>query len=253
MTIAVVDIGNSCLKWAISQATILGDQHRICYHQQNLEVLLNQAWQLTEKPDQIWIASVAKPQITEQVRIWLKTHWQLEPTLVQSTRSQGQVINSYQNPQQLGVDRWLALIGAYHQLQSVPICVVDCGTAITIDVLAATGQHLGGLIVPGIDLMRRALATETFALARFQAVEPGDGRTILLGNDTHSGMTYGTLYAVVGLLEYVLSRLEQQAEKPLTLVLTGGNAPALLPLLQRPYHYSPALVLQGLVVVATEQ
>ncbi|OQW93382.1 MAG: hypothetical protein BWK79_11430 [Beggiatoa sp. IS2] len=253
MTRWVVDIGNSCIKWAISQGDVLSDHHRIGYLQQDLELLLNQAWQSLEKPDEIWIASVAKPQIADKVSDWLKTHWKIQPVLVQSTQADCGVTNGYQNPQQLGVDRWLALIGAYHQLSQVPLCIADCGTAITIDALSAKGQHLGGLIVPGISLMRHALMTETFALADFQATEKCEGKTTLLANDTHSGITCGTLYAVIALLDYVMSHLGQQQGDPLTLILTGGNAPALFPLLHRPYQYSPYLVLQGLVAVANRQ
>jgi type III pantothenate kinase len=244
----VIDIGNSCLKWAISQDQTLNEQHRICYQQQDL--VPAQIWQSLEKPEEIWIGSVAKPQVTDRIRDWLETHWQIEPVLVQSTSACCGVTNSYHHPQQLGVDRWLALIGAYHQLPQIPVLIVDCGTAMTIDALSVSGQHLGGLIVPGIHLMRQALMTKTFALADFQAVEKCYDHIPLLAYNTNDGITYGTLYAVAGLLDYVMSHLEQQQGQSFALLLTGGHAPALFPLLSRPYQYMPYLVLQGLVAMA---
>jgi type III pantothenate kinase len=128
--------------------------------------------------------------------------------------------------------------------------VVDCGTAITVDALSAKGQHLGGLIIPGIDLMRRSLMTETFALAAFQATEKCDGQPALLARDTHSGITCGTLYAVIGLVDYVMSHLEP--EGPFALIFTGGNAQKFFPLFSsKRYQYCPDLVLRGLMTVAT--
>ena len=70
------------------------------------------------------------------------------------------VINGYEHPQQLGADRWAALIGA-HVLHSGTCLVVNAGTATTVDVLGSDGRFRGGLILPGISMMRQVLAANT--------------------------------------------------------------------------------------------
>lgn len=244
----LVDIGNSCLKWAWWENDCLNTQQRLPYQPHRFQQQLIQAWGQLSRPEQgIWVANVAGPQIAANLTQWLQQHWQMQPNFITTSDGEGEVKNGYQNFEQLGVDRWLALIGARH-LEKQMLCVVDCGTAVTLDVLSVHGQHLGGLIMPGVTTMYNALLDKTYALTPVSNSWLELANVPLLAQETQTGITLGSLYAIIGLLEHVVNSLETEVNK-LVLILTGGEAPAIMSLLSRPYRYIPDLVLQGMVVI----
>jgi type III pantothenate kinase len=121
--------------------------------------------------------------------------------------------------------------------------VVDCGTAVTIDALAADGQHLGGVIVPGMRLMREALYRET----RQIPPEAGDAR--LFGQSTREGVWGGALYAVASAIDGITDRMSA-SHGPGARLLTGGATGVVLPHLQGDYRVEPDLIFTGLRVIA---
>ncbi len=153
------------------------------------------------------------------------------------------VKNSYEDPGQLGADRWAALVGARAQRQGACL-VVTAGTATTIDVLDGAGVFQGGLILPGIDLMRAALAGNTaqlpLATGEFKAVP----------RNTEDAIVSGCLQATVGAIERMFAPLADQAGA--VCLLSGGAAENLAPLLGIPFLGSDNLVLQGLARMARE-
>jgi type III pantothenate kinase len=153
--------------------------------------------------------------------------------------------NGYAQPERLGADRWHALIGARARYARGALAVVTLGTATTVDTLDAGGRFLGGVIAPGLEMMRSALAR-------------GTGRLPLAGGDyvahpvaTDDAIRTGILDAQAGLVERRLRRIREQCGRSVQVVVSGGNALALLPLLQghgapgNPAH-EPDLVLRGL-------
>jgi len=147
------------------------------------------------------------------------------------------VINGYEQPGQLGADRWAALIGA-RDLHAGAALVVNCGTATTIDVLQADGRFAGGLILPGLELMREALYA---AAAELPAAR---GTVVALPRNTFDGMASGALFATVGAIERMFDALA--GEPDALCLLSGGAAPALLPWLSLPHRSVDGLVLEGL-------
>ena len=145
------------------------------------------------------------------------------------------VSNGYDNPQQLGADRWAALIGA-RTLHEGPCLVIMAGTATTIDALDAQGRFRGGLILPGLALMRSALAQNTAGLPHAK------GRYRALATNTDDAIVSGALHATLGAID----RLRAMQEAGLTCLLSGGAAVELLPHLSRPYRVVDNLVLEGL-------
>jgi len=254
----MIDMGNSAIKWASLRQDVLSSQQRIVYDD-HLDATLTQAWLGLEKPSQgVWVSNVAGPQKAEILVQWVKKNWGLLPSFVETSHSECGIKNGYDNPKQLGIDRWLALIGAHNlflagasHLENTLICVVDCGTAVTLDVLADNGQHQGGVIMPGVNTLHQSLLSHTHALAYLDQALPLCSDKSFLAHDTHTGITLGSLYAVIGLLEYVINTLEKPGNE-LVLILTGFDAPLLFSLLQRPYQYFPDLVLQGLQVVVNQ-
>jgi type III pantothenate kinase len=240
----LIDVGNSYLKWVLLETSgLLTLQQRIFHQVNQLEVVLSQAW-LTIKPQAVWIANVAGPQKAAVLTRWCESNWQLQPQFVKTARTQCGVINGYQQAEQLGVDRWLALIGAHHLVEAGQKCIIDCGTAITVDMLTTTGNHLGGLILPGIITMYKSLKQDTHALAQ-QPFSNSEVLKTLLATNTQQGMTSGILHAVIGLLEHLGNNFKVDNYSP-QLILTGGDAPILIPYLTMPYKHIPDLVLQGL-------
>jgi type III pantothenate kinase len=146
----------------------------------------------------------------------------------------------------MGVDRWVAMLGA-NARQLTPCCVVDSGTAITIDALAATGQHQGGVIFPGQHLMRRSLYGNT---RQIPPAEQGQG--MVFGTSTQDCVWGGTLYAAASTIDGICQRMETQLTGKVQRVLTGGDAERLLPYLQGYYRLEKDLLFYGLLVAAGE-
>lgn len=154
------------------------------------------------------------------------------------------VKNTYLNPAQLGVDRWMALIAARQRTRG-PVLVVSAGTAMTVDALSAEGVFLGGLIVPGLTLMRQALARETARIAET------NGQWRAFPQTTADAVQSGIVAALCGAIQQQHTRLAAAAATPPRCLLTGGDAETLLPQLPQAEHV-PALVLEGIGRVARE-
>jgi type III pantothenate kinase len=152
------------------------------------------------------------------------------------------VTNGYDHPDQLGADRWAALIGA-RSLHGGDCLVVMCGTATTIDLLRADGRFEGGLILPGLDLMREALAGGTADLPA------AAGGFVDQPRNTFDAIASGAVQATAGAIERMFRQLDQ-ARDPLCL-LSGGAAGGVSPRLTFPYRVVGNLVLEGLARCAT--
>jgi type III pantothenate kinase len=150
------------------------------------------------------------------------------------------VVNGYDDPTSLGADRWAALVGA-RGLTPAPACIIDCGTAVTVDALAANGEFLGGAIFPGLALARAILAHGT------AAVQPPPGSDAsCLGRSTADAVAGGTLFALAGAIERVVREQQVQLGGAARVLMTGGDAPLLAARIAQPVEHVPDLVLQGL-------
>jgi type III pantothenate kinase len=156
------------------------------------------------------------------------------------------VSNSYDRPERMGVDRWLAMLATFNQY-SGNTCVIDCGTALTFDVLNAAGKHLGGLIMPGARLQQNALHEHTDRVIFSKQSDAGDLR---LGTDTPGCVHNGSKFMLVGAIHEVLRHAEQRLGSDVQCVISGGDAALLLPLLrpvlQETVIEAPDIVLDGL-------
>jgi type III pantothenate kinase len=154
------------------------------------------------------------------------------------------ITNAYLEPEKLGVDRWLAMIAGYHTYHKA-ICIVSCGTAITLDIVDDEGIHQGGLISPGLRLMQESLAKNTENLELSET-----GYSFGLANFTAAAIHNGTLSAACGLIEHTLSNHNQPDS--LQLLLTGGDAEIIAEHLSRPFIIDRELVLRGLALTLIE-
>jgi len=256
MNILLLDMGNTRLKWAVLQKGLdqnpLG-QYGDCRHAGgDMAQILTKAWSGLSGIGQVLLASVASDEIEAEVWSWVERVWGLPVELLRSPASGGGVVNGYAEPDCLGVDRWLGLVGA-RQLTAAPVCVVDCGTAVTIDRLDGSGFHQGGLILPGLAMMAQALTLGADRL-------PGDiGLSELiaaqnvagLARDTTSGLAAGVLTTLVAAIDRIVVDVDRD-DGASAWVLTGGDGLLLQPLLAGQWLYRPNLVLEGMAHIAGE-
>lgn len=245
--ILLLDVGNTNLKWAWLRAGQRSAVESAAHHQTDIVALAADLWGRSDRPERLLIASVAGEGVARDLGRWSREQWGLEPEFVTSRASALGVENGYRQPERLGVDRWLTLVALRRQEQG-PVCVVDCGTAITIDVMDAEGKHLGGLILPGLTMMREAL------LAGTQLPEmPISNHSALLAQDTADAINAGGIQATAALIERVVEETGQQPGGSPRVVLTGSDAPHLAAALKIGFEIDRELVMRGLAVVAQSE
>lgn len=234
--IVCLDSGNSRIKWGVHDGERWLAQGAVAHVEVGQLAGLVAAW---PAPERVLLANVAGAGAGERIREQLAA-WRTPIHEVASSPRAAGVTNLYETPQRLGVDRWCALIGA-RSLVGTAAIVVMAGTATTIDSLDADGQFLGGLILPGVDLMLGALARETAGLP-FAA-----GQHRPWPRCTDDAIVSGAIEAQAGAIERAWQRLPA-ANK--TCLLSGGNAGQLAKALVIPHVLVENLPLEGLRVMA---
>jgi len=235
--ILALDAGNTRIKWALWADGFLAQG----------SLPSAQAGQLFDalhahpRPARAIGSIVAGDAVRAQIEASLRG-WRMPVQWIAGASEQCGVRSRYAVPDQLGSDRWAALIGA-HARGLGDAVVVDCGTAVTVDALTDGGEFLGGLILPGLDLMRAALARGTARLPLDSGVfEPFPRNT---ADAIHSGGVQAICGAIERMRAALLARSAQVA-----VLLTGGAAPVVAPWLCPAPVLAPNLVLEGLVEIA---
>ncbi|MCB1771395.1 MAG: type III pantothenate kinase [Candidatus Competibacteraceae bacterium] len=240
--ILLADVGNSRIKWAIFDAGGFQQRGQAGHGEGSWVDLLEDQWLELIRPTRVLIVSVTGSETRAALTHWIRRAWGIEAEFVVSTAAACGIRNSYAEPERMGADRWVAMIAA-HALIGQGCYIVDCGTAVTIDALTADGQHLGGIIVPGMRLMREALYRET------RQIPPEFGEARLFGHSTRDGVWGGALYAVASAIDGVTERMIALHGLGVRL-LTGGDAETVLPFLENEYRWEPDLIFTGLRVIA---
>lgn len=242
----LLDAGNSRVKWAWLEAGHLHHPGVLARHGMRLEYLVQQEGPASARPQRIFVSNVAGEEFADQLARETQSLWRVQPEFISAQACAFGVHNAYTRPVKLGADRWAALVAAHH-IQTGAACIIDCGTAITVDTLDADGRHQGGVILPGLHSMRHALISNTHGI--LDDAETEMSSMTPFAHDTASAVSSGTLYAVVAALDRIIatvnSRLTIQAH-----FITGGDAVRIMPLLEVPCRHEPLLVLQGLAVIA---
>jgi type III pantothenate kinase len=242
----LIDIGNTRIKWATQNGGVLGAQSAASHAAWGRDEIENTVL-AQSTPQRVVVANVGGSKIGELLREVVRSTWNIEVQFVHSTSQAGDVRNAYPEPANLGVDRWMAMIGA-HAMQRVPVCIVSVGTAMTIDALDGDGRHLGGVIVPGPDLMVTSLLRNTSEIAT-RAAQGNIGADVFADN-TLGAIRQGAVNALAALVERAVQSMQAKVSAKPVLLLTGGASASLEGLLQYPYRHVPDLVLRGLAVVA---
>lgn len=247
--ILLIDIGNTRLKWAELRDGVLSAQSAVPHARVDRNVLLEQMLATVHRPTRVLISNVGGRDILEACVAAIRARWSIEAETIVSTARAAGVTNAYREPAKLGVDRWLAIIAA-HARQEGSACVVSVGTAMTIDGVDAAGQHLGGVIVPGPQLMVSSLLHSTSDIA--ERMTEADTTRAVFGDHTNAAVMQGCAHALAGLVDRALAEMRQRLGSDPALLLTGGGAQVIAPLVG-PHELVPDLVLRGLAILAAEQ
>ena len=250
MSVLLVDIGNTRIKWARLEQGALQAQSALKHADLSVQSVIEKVLQPGGRSPRVLVSNVSGARMGDVVRAAVGNAWQIEAEFVTATAAAGGIRNAYPQPARLGSDRWLAMIGG-HALVPGPLCVVSVGTAMTIDGLDAGGQHLGGVIVPGPDLMVASLLKNTSDIA--QRAEQGSAIDALFANNTLGAIHQGAEHALAALVERAFSTLERTLGEAPQLLLTGDASGRVEHSLQVPCRVVPELVLHGLAVIAATE
>ena len=237
--ILAIDAGNSRVKWGWYEPNSPGVWASIA----NVSLIefaassdhINPFSATHENPERILISNVAGEGAHQLIVNWTSI-FEAAPEWIHGEREQCGVRNLYQRPEQLGPDRWASLIAARALEPGRACLVVNAGTCTTVDMLSDAGEFTGGLILPGIDLMRFVLHEHTGRLPL------QEGRFVAAPRRTLDAIESGCRHAQAGAVE----RMYREMGRGTTCLVSGGGGPALIDRLDLPCRYVENLVLEGL-------
>ena len=243
----LLDVGNTSVKWAVREPERMSSAGCFQYQGKDLNALAQGAWHDLQAPEKIVVSNVAGTSMGDRLAHWTCKQWAIKPVFVHSADKAFGVTNAYARPTDLGVDRWAALIGAHASVSSAA-CIVDCGTAVTVDFLAADGNHQGGMILPGVDMLERMLASNT---ADIKLSNPSQFAQ-LFARGTGDALHGGAIYFLTAAIDRIVTDMGAAVGARPEVIITGGDAGQIQSLLTCSTRHDPDLVLKGLAILAGE-
>ncbi|PSJ18037.1 type III pantothenate kinase [Nitrosomonas supralitoralis] len=240
--ILAIDSGNSYVKWGLFSGNQWIKQGSVFYD----EVLtLNNEFLNFPTPTSIIISHVARSETKDHITK-LISQWPTKPQWLVSNNFRCNVMNGYSNPNQLGSDRWAALIAAW-KIEKHACLVINAGSAVTIDVLSKSGKFLGGIILPGIDLMVKSLLLGT-QLTKIDSASYQDFPV-----STDSAIQSGMIHSIIGASERMYNLLlSNENLRSVNCIISGGSISLLMPYFKFPIKVVNRLVLEGLIIIALD-
>lgn len=233
----LLDVGNSRCKWVVVQDGAWVRQGALDSADWTA---MQQEFAALPSPSRVLVSNVAGDVTAQRLRE-VCAAWGCALEFVAARAEQCGVRNGYQQPERLGSDRWAALIAAWSRVRGACL-VVSCGTATTVDALSAQGVFLGGLILPGVSLMQRSLATSTALLFEEQGTLQDFPR------NTADAIHSGVLQATLGAIRHQFGLLQARHGEARCL-LGGGAAGVIQAHLELSLERVDNLVLQGLQII----
>lgn len=263
----LIDAGNSSMKWALLDKGVLSEMRR-CMYEDTLPIKKYQ--EILSKQleafhiDTVVIVSVLGSSFIEKAKK-LALQSSVSFIGVKSLDQLAGVSNAYNEPHKLGADRLVAMIGAHNLKDDLlnstseqaiqASIVVDSGTATTIDAIDPYGQHLGGLILPGLDLCSQSLLTLTELLPVFSK-STKEFEPKLFSVDTKQAIASGSFFGLSGAINDVCSKMEKEIRRDLKnkmgirKLICGGAAKQLLPQLSDDFLIKEDIIMQGLKIIS---
>ncbi len=250
----LIDAGNSYLKWTLLSNGEISKLNSLVYPEETNSNFL-QAFLKKEALDcnEVFIVSVKKNEFIQAIQKAAQS-LDLKVNVIKSSRKLADITNAYNDPETLGTDRLVAMVGAYSLLRSkTPCIVVDSGTATTIDAIDNNGNHLGGIIFPGYELSEKSLLRNTDLLPQLNDKSKTTLSSIF-AKDTSQAISSGCLLSNSAAIEGICSAMEEEMKSHLILndtsiprFICGGGASKLLPFLKNDgYTHEEKLLMIGL-------
>lgn len=239
-----LDLGNTRCKWRLRKGEEIINRGSLPTSGTPNE-LVSALDEYREQIKRILVASVVGVALEQSFNLWSLDYLSVTPEFARSTNSCLGVVNGYEEPWRLGVDRWVGMIACYQQLNKA-FLLVSFGTAITVDIVLENGRHAGGFIAPGVSLMLDSLQQNTRQVAPDRNFELFN---LHPGTSTTEAVYCAISAMLVGLVENGLKQLQSAAPNVgFDIVFAGGDASKILPFYPQAL-YKPELVLDGLTYI----
>lgn len=246
-SVLLIDAGNTRIKWQLrSRFQSAGDDGAVAQGNFRHDAAnWAEQWQLPDAPSAVWVGSVAGDAVNAHIATWCAGQSFRAPVFVQSQREALGLRVAYRDVSRLGVDRFLAMLGA-RQRAPGPYCVIDVGTAMTLDAVDVRGMHAGGLIAPGPQAMVRALLRDTAGIRDASDTLP----TSEFARDTAEAVTGGACFAAAALLDRFVTAASTRFGEKVSVYLAGGARRIVARLAQCETEDAPELVFDGLMALS---
>ena len=251
------DLGNTRIKWAFAHNQTILVKDAFIFSDAGLDDCLRHVSLLLkrfglDRLTKVSISSVASEKVLTNVQSAITVKWDIVPNTVKVESKFRTITNHYEGLDQLGVDRWVAVVGAASCKQSGARIVVDVGTAVTVDYLSSDDEYLGGAILPGRDLMLSLLNLNT-ANIRAQST---DFKTVF-GRTTSECVNVGSHTGLNGAVAAIIERMVEERPEPTHVMLCGGGAESVDTYLKGIKHQDlvtvesePDLIFMGLIALS---
>lgn len=250
MTTLLIDVGNTRIKWAHLGGAALSKGKAAVHSGWRSADYARHVFAGARSFERVVVASVAGSRVDRALATAARRAGVAAEFLTVPRRGGGVTVG-YAEPWRLGVDRFAAVVGAHEIFSAVPVCVVGVGTAMTIDLVGADGRHGGGVIIPAPNLMVETLLTSTHGIRRRAQGGALGGRGIF-GRSTRDAIERGSRYAAAALVDRAVEEASGLLQREPLVVLTGGGASAVRPLVRSRCAVVPDLVLRGLAVLSRD-
>ena len=236
-----VDAGNQFVKWLFGN-----QQGKFPTQAENLRQHINDHWSSLSPVSAVYAANVAGDEVMHSIEQWA-TEKNATPIFISPKRKFGGVENRYINVNELGADRFAAILGAWSLVQNTVI-VVDCGTAVTVDAIDSTGLFIGGSILPGFHLSQSLLWERASGISEHHKPEP-----VIPSQSTREAVSSGALYSIVGGVDRLIDEYSCLLDAQPKLLLAGGDAELLAKHSRHEFINEPNIVFTGLEVIAKSE
>jgi type III pantothenate kinase len=244
----LVDIGNTRIKWAtLARGELV---HRgSAAHRDSLDAAIAALGAELPARTRVVAANVAGERVAERLRALVAARPGASLTLVAPSAERFGVRCAYAEPRRLGVDRWVAVLAAYHAARGAA-CTISAGTAVTFDAVDGAGSHLGGLIFPSAPLLAAALDRNTSDIGSTAAAPAVAHGLELLGRNTDAAVGHAAWLALSAAVDRAVATVERALNTRPVVYLSGGDADALRGWLETRVELRADLVLEGLKLFA---
>lgn len=219
--ILLIDIGNSRTKYV----RLINGELSATTQLNNDEFSTAYFMKYFSQASQIIVANVAKSALTDELATWCARH-KISYKQVHSEQQKNRLISAYQEPTTLGIDRWLALLGAMHLYPQENVLIIDAGTATTVDLLATDGQHQGGWILAGVNALFTSILSHSTLVHAKNKTTP----SLAFGTNTTDNVNNACWAATLGMIERAIEQAQQLGDIN-RIILTGGDGKSLTSLL----------------------